>query len=128
MPGLLDIARVITGKTPAADAQKALLTYSRELYRRPLSIKNKLRTQVTLGDESKIENFKIPAESEGVYAGWNLKMDRKPSVDFFEHRSLNQVKQNEIQDDIAGLELEIKHRDWLDGVKTRMKRMGFKSK
>ena len=127
MPGLLDIARVSVGKQQAEDAQKALIQYSRTLYRPPLTIKNKLKTQINVGDESKLESFAAPSESDGIFASWRSELNRKPAVDYFERQPLNKVKVHDEKDDIKQLEREIKYRDWLKDVDARMRKLGFKA-
>ncbi len=127
MPGLLDIARVSVGKHQAEDAQKALIRYSRTLYRPPLTIKNKLKTQVNIGDESCLKKFVAPPDSDGIFASWRKELNRKPAVDYFEHQPLNKVKVHDEKDDIKQLEREIKYRDWLKDVDARMRKLGFKA-
>ncbi len=125
MPSLLDIALVKVGKQSAADAQKALTTYSKNLYRPPLSMKNKLKTQINIGDESHMSKFIKPPESDGIFASWCKNLNRKPAEDLFEHQPLNQVKTNNNKAEIRQLELEIKHKNWLQEVKERMAKLGF---
>lgn len=126
MPGLLDIATVTVGKQRTANAENALLQYSRGLYRPPLSIKNKLKTQFYFGDESKLGKMVIPAESDGVFASWRKELNRQPAADVFELQPINKVKTPNDAEELKELELEIRHKEWLKEIDTRLKKLGFK--
>ena len=126
MPGLLDIATVTVGKQRTANAENALLQYSRGLYRPPLSIKNKLKTQFHFGDESKLGKMVIPAESDGVFASWRKELNRQPAADVFELQPINKVKTPNDAEELKELELEIRHKEWLKEIDARLKKLGFK--
>lgn len=124
MPKLIDMAFVTVGKTRTADTQKALIEYSNRL-QKPLSLKNKMKVQLTVGDESKLVSIKGFEDSNGIFASWCKELERVPKTDIYEFQPLNKVKTTD-KEDIRNLDLEIKHKEWLKEVNERMEKLGFR--
>ena len=124
MPKLIDIAFVTIGKTRAADTQKTLIEYSKKLTK-PLSLKNKMKVQLTVGDESKLVSIKGFEESKGIFASWCKELERAPKTDIYQPQPLNKVASTDAED-MRNLALEIKHKEWLQEVNERMEKLGFR--
>lgn len=125
MPRLTDIAIIKTGKQILPDTQKGLYALRRTLPQPELSLKNKLRTNLTIGDESKMKGFELPVESNGVYASWRKELEKAPKYDLYESKPLNQVKSTD-KEDVENLMLSMKHNEWLKEINERIKRLRLK--
>lgn len=125
MPMLTDIATVKIGKQRAANTLNGLLAIRRTMPQPELRLKNKLKTTLTVGDTSKIQDFKLPSDSNGIYASWRSELEKTPVHDLYESQPLNQVKDT-TKEDINSFLLDKKHNEWLKEVDERMKHLGFK--
>lgn len=126
MPRLTDIAVVKIGKEQASDALKGLYAFRRTMPQKELSLKNRLRTTLVIGDASKSGSIKLPSESKGTFASWRSNLEREPRYDLVESQPLNKVKDT-TKEDIRALMLEMKHKKWLEEVDARMRKLGFKA-
>lgn len=122
MPKISEIATLIITKT----SQKSKGSSKNTTQVQPLKIKNKLKTQVSVGDESKLEKFRAPSENDEIFASWQKELNKKAAKDCFEREPLNKVKTPD-NDDINALEREIRYRNWLQDVYDKMKTLGFKN-
>lgn len=125
MPKLTDIATVKIGKQQAANTFNSLLAIRRTMPQPELSLKNKLKTTLTVGDTSKIQDFKLPAESNGVYASWRSELEKTPVHDLYESQPLNKVKDN-TKEDVQDIMLVRRHKEWLKEVDERISKLNLK--
>ena len=122
MPKLTDIATVKIGKQQAANTLNGLLAIRRTMPQPELSLKNKLKTTLTVGDTSKIHNFKLPAESNGVYASWRSELEKAPAHDSYQLQPLNKV-QDHPTEPVHDMMLLRKHKEWLKEVDERIRKL-----
>ena len=125
MPMLTDIASVKIGKQQADNTLNGLLAIRRTMSQPELSLKNKLKTTLTVGDASKIYKFKLPAASNGVYASWRSELEKAPVHDLYESQPLNKVKDN-TKEDVQNMILVRRHNEWLKEVDERIRRLKIK--
>ncbi len=125
MPKLTDIAIMKFGKTIIADTTRGMYTLRRQLPKEELSLANRLRTTVNIGNENNLKGLEHLAESKGVYASWRSELEREPHFDLCEKTPLNTVKDT-TKEDFTDFILDIKHKEWLKAVDERMKKLGFK--
>lgn len=126
MPLLTDIATMKLGKQVVADTQKGMYALRRTLPQPELSLASKLRTSVTGGSEANLGKLSLPStDSKGVYASWRSELERVPVYDLCEHKPLNQVKDTD-KEDLQAFIRERRHKEWLEEVDARLKKLGFK--
>lgn len=114
MPKLTDIARMSIGKQ-SIDIKKGLFEIRRSFPSPKLSVAEKLRTTVTVGNESKIKGFQIPEDSNGTFASWRKELEKEPIHDLYESQPLNKVKDT-TNEDVDSMILEMKHKEWLEEI------------
>ncbi len=126
MPLLTDIATVSIGKQRVADGAKGLFSIRRKFPNKELTLANRLRTTVTVADESNLGKLILPStDSKGVFAGWCRELDKVTTNDLYKSEPLNKVKDTKA-DNLKKQMLEENLKIWLAEVKTRMEKLGFK--
>lgn len=124
MPKLTEIARMTVAGKPVANAERGLYAYRRSLPQEELSIINKLRTSLNVGNADKITTFQQPAESNGIYASWRSELERTPKFDLCQKTPLNEVKDT-TETDVSKLILDMKYQNWIQNVNERVKHIRF---
>lgn len=126
MPLLMNIATVNIGKQKIADGAKGLFSIRRTLPNEKLTLANKLRTTVTVADESNLGKLILPStDSKGIFAGWCRELDRVAANDLYKSEPLNKVKDTKA-DNLRKQMLEENYKNWLAEVNARMEKLGFK--
>lgn len=126
MPLLTDIAMIQLGKQVVTDTKKGMYALRGIMTQPELSLASKLRTSLTVGSEAKLGKLSLPStNSKGVYASWRSELERTPVYDLCEHKPLNQVKDTD-KEDLQAFIRERKHKEWLEEVDARLKKLGFK--
>ncbi len=128
MPQLIDVLGKMTiGKSriDSSEIYKKATLLQNQFPRPDLTVKNKLKTIIQIGDTASTQKFQDNGLDKNIFAFWHPELNRTPKTDCFELQPINKVKQapkNELQN----IRQEYAFSTWLQEVDARIQNLKLK--